>query len=132
MKLFSDTITTLENALSYSALKQRVIAQNIANADTPNYKAKSVSFKSVFQSTAGFEPEAKRTDPRHIPFAGRMQQHPGVVTIKTNYSYNHNGNGVDVDKEMADLAANQIYYNAVTDLLSGKFQTLHSVIKGGK
>jgi flagellar basal-body rod protein FlgB len=39
---------------------------------------------------------------------------------------------VDIDKEMTDLAANQIYYNAVTDRLSGKFQSLQDVIRGGK
>ena len=47
MSLFFGTIATLEAALSYSALKQKVIAQNIANADTPNYKAKDVRFQTA-------------------------------------------------------------------------------------
>ena len=42
MNLFSGTISTLENALNYSATKQKVISQNIANVDTPNYKAKEM------------------------------------------------------------------------------------------
>ena len=44
MDLFSGTISTLDKALNYSATKQKVISQNIANVDTPNYKAKDVSF----------------------------------------------------------------------------------------
>lgn len=130
MKLFSETISTLEGALNYSSLKQKVIAQNIANADTPNYKAKDVSFKSALQTAMNNPVEGKRTDDRHIPFS--QGKNTAVVTTRQNTSYNHNGNSVDVDKEMADLATNQIYYNAMTDILNGKFRTLQSVIKGGR
>ena len=42
------------------------------------------------------------------------------------------GNSVDIDKEMADLASNQIYYNALTERISGKFSSLQNVIRGGK
>ncbi len=131
MSLFSGTIATLEAALSYSALKQKVIAQNIANADTPNYKAKDVRFQTAFQNSVNTIIEAKRTDYRHLPFSNRPPA-PGIVTTKRHLSYHHNGNSVDVDKEMADLATNQIYYYSVADLLGGKFQSLHSAIRGGK
>lgn len=131
MKLFSNTITTLEQALNYSSTKQKVIAQNISNADTPNYKSKEVSFKSALQNAMDQSMQAKRTDARHFEFKG--QQTNGIkVTTNQNTSYNNNGNNVDVDKEMADLATNQIYYNALTERISGKFQTLQSVIRGGK
>lgn len=56
----------------------------------------------------------------------------GTAVKVSNTRYNHNGNGVDMDKEMADLATNQIYYNALTERINGKFNTLQSVIKGGK
>ncbi|MDQ0156821.1 flagellar basal body rod protein FlgB [Robertmurraya andreesenii] len=131
MKLFSNTITTLEQALNYSSTKQKVIAQNISNADTPNYKSKEVSFKSALQNAMDQSMQAKRTDARHFEFKG--QQTNGIaITTNQNTSYNNNGNNVDVDKEMADLATNQIYYNALTERISGKFQTLQSVIRGGK
>ncbi|WP_019152794.1 flagellar basal body rod protein FlgB [Robertmurraya massiliosenegalensis] len=131
MKLFSNTISTLENALNYSSTKQKVIAQNISNADTPNYKAKEVSFKSALDTAQQASMTAKRTDMRHFDFQGSSS---AGITITTNNgtSYNNNGNNVDIDKEMADLATNQIYYNALTERISGKFQTLQSVIKGGK
>ncbi|EIJ81505.1 flagellar basal body rod protein FlgB [Bacillus methanolicus PB1] len=131
MKLFSSTFSILENALNYSSLKQKVISQNIANVDTPNYKAKDVSFKSMFQQEFNSSFENYRTDKRHFRFEGSSTGNSPVVT-KKNLSYSQNGNSVDIDHEMADLAANQIYYNALIERLNGKFASLQSVIKGGK
>ncbi len=131
MKLFSGTISTIERALDYSSLKQKVISQNIANVDTPNYKAKDVNFKEVFQQALIGSMEANKSDVRHYDFKGRTSPLPGEVTRK-NVSYNHNGNSVDLDKEMSDLATNQIYYNAMIERMSGKFSSLQTVIRGGK
>ncbi|WP_449619374.1 flagellar basal body rod protein FlgB [Robertmurraya sp. Marseille-Q9965] len=131
MKLFSNTISTLENALNYSSTKQKVISQNISNVDTPNYKSKEVSFKSVLQNAVDSSMSARRTDTRHIDFNGHSSS--GIsITTNNSTSYNNNGNNVDLDKEMADLASNQIYYNALIERINGKFSTLQSVIKGGK
>jgi flagellar basal-body rod protein FlgB len=55
-----------------------------------------------------------------------------MIVNNNQVSYNENGNSVDIDKEMADLAANQIYYNALTERINGKFSTLQNVIRGGK
>ncbi|HAQ08029.1 MAG TPA: flagellar basal body rod protein FlgB [Bacillus bacterium] len=131
MKLFSNTVSTLENALNYSSLKQKIVSQNIANVDTPNYKAKEVSFKDAFDQALG-KFEANRTNPRHYQFNSQSGSTPGVMVRKMNLNYNENGNSVDLDKEMADMATNQIYYNALTERINGKFNSLQSVIRGGK
>ena len=60
-----------------------------------------------------------------------LRNNPGVFNY-SNFRYRHDGNGVDMDKEQADLAANQIYYNAFVDRINGKFNTLQNVIKGGR
>ncbi|MDP4169548.1 MAG: flagellar basal body rod protein FlgB [Bacillota bacterium] len=130
MNLFSN-ISTLERALDYSSLKQKVISQNIANVDTPNYKAKDVSFKDVFQNELDMTFKTNRTDSRHLDFSTGTSQSPAIVT-EQNVQYNNNGNSVDMDKEMADLATNQIYYNAMIERVNGQFSTLQSVIRGGK
>lgn len=127
MKLFSNTISTLENAINYANTKQKVISQNIANVDTPNYKAKEVTFKDTLNQTM----EAKLTNTRHIPFSASSSSSSKVVT-RTDVAYNSNGNSVDMDKEMTDLATNQIYYNALIERISGKFNSLQTVIRGGK
>lgn len=131
LKLFSNTISTLENSLNYSSTKQKVIAENIANVDTPNFKAKNVSFKSTMQIALDQTAEAKKTSTRHLDFKGITMSNIAITTDRTT-SYHNNGNNVDMDKEMSDLAANQIYYNALIDRISGKFQSLQSVIRGGK
>ncbi|MFJ7933134.1 flagellar basal body rod protein FlgB [Sporosarcina sp. NPDC096371] len=130
MNLFGGTISHLERGLDFSATKGKAISQNIANVDTPNYKAKNVSFQEIFADVKTKSLEAYRTDNRHIDFSS-----VGGSVGTFNYSnlrYRHDGNGVDMDKEQADLAANQIYYNALVDRINGKFSSLQNVIKGGR
>jgi flagellar basal-body rod protein FlgB len=130
LKLFSNTFTSLSDALNYSSLKQKVISQNIANVDTPNYKAKDVTFKTIFQNEMNPDFTTNRTDPRHIDFSSDSNT-PGIV-VRQNAEYNNNGNSVDLDQEMSDLASNQIYYDALVEQLNSKFSTLQNVIRGGK
>jgi flagellar basal-body rod protein FlgB len=130
LSLFSHTIRMLEQGLDYAALREKVIANNIANADTPNYKAKDVQFKAELVR-AVHSLEAKRTNPKHLPFSHSMNE-KFVVATKGNLVYNHNGNNVDIDREMSNLAENQIYYNALIERLNGNLATLKTVIRGGK
>nr|WP_309144677.1 flagellar basal body rod protein FlgB [Bacillus sp. EB600] len=131
LKLFSNTFTSLEQALNYSSSKQKVISQNIANADTPNYKAKDVSFKAILQNELSQNFTTNRTDNRHIDFSDNPLTQPSIVT-RPNVQYNNNGNSVDLDQEMSDLATNQIYYDALIEQENSKFATLQNVIRGGK
>lgn len=130
MNLFDGTIQTLEKSLAYSTAKNRIIADNIANVDTPNYKAKKVVFKNVLASTMDKTIQNKRTHSKHFSFRNMVDQ-SYVVRENTNTMYNHNGNNVDIDQEMAELAKNQIYYQAVVDRLNGKFSNIEKVIRGG-
>ncbi|WP_226578749.1 flagellar basal body rod protein FlgB [Halobacillus litoralis] len=129
MNLFNDTFTSLEKALNYTSAKNRAISDNIANIDTPGYQAKEVSFKSVLEEEqASFE--TKRTNARHYAF--NQTGTPSLHTFtSTNRMYNHNGNNVDVDKEMNELAQNQIQHQALVERLNGKFKGLESVLRGG-
>ncbi|AQX54042.1 flagellar basal body rod protein FlgB [Priestia flexa] len=130
MSLFSGTIQSLEQGLNYSTLKQQTISQNIANVDTPNYKAKDVSRKNQFQSELQYSLKAYRTNEKHIEFSKSSEQ--AAVISRTSHTYQENGNGVDLDKEMTTMAENQIYYEALIDRLNGKFNSLQTVIRGGK
>ncbi|TFB23217.1 flagellar basal body rod protein FlgB [Filobacillus milosensis] len=128
MKLFSETINNLERGLSYSSLKNKTIAQNIANVDTPNYKAKDVNFKQQLSNEQS-RLEAKRTNVKHLPFSN--QRNNIEVSTRQNVTYNHNGNSVDIDKEMTELAQNQLYYEALVERINGKFNSLKEVLRGG-
>ncbi|MCA0969147.1 flagellar basal body rod protein FlgB [Halobacillus litoralis] len=130
MNLFGQTIHTLENAMNHSAAKNRTIANNIANVDTPGYKAKDVVFKDVLSSELSSIP-TKRTHSRHIDFQNREGSSSFQTITRQNTTYNHNGNNVDIDKEMNELAQNQIQYQALTSRISSKFSGLESVLRGG-
>ncbi|UZD75716.1 flagellar basal body rod protein FlgB [Bacillus siamensis] len=129
MDLFSGTIQNLENALGRADIKQKVLTNNIANIDTTNYKAKKVSFRNLLdQETSNLE--AVKTDYRHVDFTDSGDDYSVVSSGDT--SYQQNGNNVDIDKEMTDLAENQINYQALVERMSGKFNSLKTVLTGGK
>lgn len=130
MDIFGGTIHRLERSLDFASAKNQTISSNISNIDTPNYKAKDISFKDILTDASSQTIETNRTHSKHIPLDQNTQSSPEIIT-KNNTSYNHNGNNVDVDKEMADLAKNQIYYQALVDRINGKFGSLQSVIRGG-
>lgn len=117
-------ISGLEQALNRSSLTQRVIAQNIANVDTPNYKAQSVRFSQSLSDAL----QARRTDPRQFQFtnAGNAGQ---IVTDDTAAMQN-NGNTVDIDKQMVQMAKNQLNYQAYADAISRKFSEYTTVLGG--
>jgi flagellar basal-body rod protein FlgB len=115
------TITLLEQALDLRAERHTRIASNIANAETPRYQATANS------------PAVTRTHPRHLP--ARMQD---GVAVSPNLVYRKSAgagndlNSVDVDTEMAQLAQNNLLYNATAQLLSKKFSSIRLAIDGGK
>lgn len=135
MDLFgSSTIRSLEIGLNGAQIRQNAISQNVANVDTPNYKAKQVQFKHVLDGEKNKQAmKANRTHENHFEFkyASTSYLEP-IVTENRNTQYNHNGNNVDIDHEMSELAKNQIYYNALVDRLNGSFQSLETVIRGGR
>lgn len=129
MEIYGGTINLLEKGLDYSSAKGKAISQNIANVDTPNYKTKNANFKEVFSSEKTKGLEAYKTDSKHIDFTHSASSKVFDVSA---LRYRQDRNGVDMDKEQADLAANQIYNSALIERLNGKFNSLQSVIKGGR
>ncbi|AWE06669.1 flagellar basal body rod protein FlgB [Lysinibacillus sp. 2017] len=130
MDLFGGTIRRLENGLSFATLKNKTIAQNIANVDTPNYKTKEVSFKDVLNDAKSATISANRTDARHYDF--NIEIGSNGVYSNENFRSRPNGNAVNMDTEQAKLAENTIYYNALIERMNGKFSTLNAVVKGGR
>ncbi|WP_100408165.1 flagellar basal body rod protein FlgB [Bacillus solitudinis] len=130
MNLFSSSsFRVLEKGLDGSQLRQKAISQNIANVDTPNYKAKAVSFKETLDDVMNQKSlKAYRTNQQHLEF-NTMNKEP-KIQISQNTMYNHNLNNVDIDQEMASLAKNQIYYNALIERINGRFSSMKNVIGG--
>lgn len=133
MNIFPKSIESMEQALSAATLKQRVHSANIANVDTANYKSKKVDFQAALDTAISKQSlSSYKTDSRHVSFSNESLL--GTTRVVTNNStqYNHDGNNVDMDVEMAELAKNQLWYNAVTERVNGKLNSLSSVINGGR
>jgi|SRR5690625_3894816 len=130
MSIFDGTIHHLETSLDYAMTKNNTIANNIANVDTPNYRSKDVVFKDVLNDAMTQNNDSNRTHSAHIPFENESHQ-PYQTVEKRGTIYNHNRNNVDIDKEMSNLAKNQLYYQSLVDRINGKFNDLKTVIGGG-
>ncbi|MER3472487.1 MAG: flagellar basal body rod protein FlgB [Armatimonadota bacterium] len=126
-KLFGGPYPLLKQALLACALRQEVLAHNIANVNTPGYRRKDVSFEQ-FLRAAQVAP-LQTTDPRHYalpPFRSAESQ-----TEIEDAPMRPDGNTVDIDYEMAQLAENQIRFQALSQLITGRYQSLKLVITGG-
>ncbi len=133
MNIFPNSFQSLEQAMSAASMKQRVHTANIANVDTPNYKSKQVNFQSLLDTAINQSSTSSiKTAPQHIAFSTETGNSSSGVTIKENNStkITPNGNNVDMDEEMAELAKNQLWFNAMTERVNGKFTALRTVIEG--
>jgi len=120
----------LGKMLDRAALAQRVIASNVANVSTPGYERLGVSFDEVLQRAVRADRENfKRTSPKHLPDPNWVKNiRPKVVKVEDGY---WNGvNNVDIEREMVDLAKNQLDFNIAAKLLNQKFSQLRTAIRG--
>ncbi len=136
MNLLNDAgFRRLEGAISAANLRQQVITNNIANADTPYFKRSEVSFENVLQSQmddGGSSFSGITTNPRHFQIGsapGSVPQ-PTIVTDKGTVM-NNNLNNVDIDVEMSDLAENQLRYNTYIEQINHQIKMMRTAIQGG-
>ncbi|MDI3517169.1 MAG: flagellar basal-body rod protein FlgB [Thermotogota bacterium] len=118
----------LKIALDVSALRAEVIANNIANVETPNYKRKYVVFESALQEAMEDRHiQLKRTNPKHL--TGTFRISPQVMTDWST-SMRNDGNNVDIDREMTELASNTLRYQVLTSLTSRLVERYNVVLRG--
>jgi flagellar basal-body rod protein FlgB len=133
--LFSETISFLERSLNLRSKRHRVLSANIANIDTPNYKAFDLVLEDeISRTTKGSaNVQLERTHGGHLPVKNMPQDR---VTLKQTdapeFSLRGDGNTVDLDKSMGDLAENTLLFKTAAQIISKKFQGLKDVIRGGK
>lgn len=129
----NSSFNALEKQLAASALRQRVIANNIANANTPGFKKSEVSFNDQLRAALDTRRiHLKANSPRHISTSRPLHSITPLVKTTEDTMMTFGLNNVDTEQEMVNLAANTILYNAASRMLGGKFTTLGHVIRGGK
>lgn len=122
----------LEQALSAASFRHKVISNNIANVNTPGFKKSEVTFEQQLeQALGGNNLKIAKTHDRHFGFQATTGVKPAAQTL-SNYSLRTDGNNVDIDIEMAELAKNSIYYDAIAQQLSRYFSSIKSAINEGR
>lgn len=124
-----------EDSLILRSRRSEIIASNIANADTPGYKAKDIDFKSAMSNALGTRSEFKRdslkmatTNSKHIQMS--QNTFSADIMYRNPYQPSLDGNTVDAGVEKTEFSKNAIHYNASLRFLTGKFQSLTKAIKG--
>ncbi len=129
-KIFSGLkIPVFAKLLDASATRQRTIAQNIANVETPGYNARDVDFSKLMENLESDSSiKLRQSSDRHLALSGSGQQVP--IKVERSKELVGGVNNVDVDVEMVKSAENQLYYMANSKIVAGKFKALHTAIKG--
>lgn len=120
-------IDVLDRAADAAYTRNDILANNIANVSTPNYKRKDVSFETILQ--AELNGAAGSLNKKMAELDANLHELDSFVyTDHTSLSYRLDGNNVDIDQEEAYLAENQIRYNALVDLMEQEFSRYKTVL----
>ena len=123
-----------QKALALRAYRQEVLASNIANADTPHYKARDIDFKASLQGamggkgSVGGQLDLVRTAPRHLQ-PGNGAAAGARLLYRAESQSSVDGNTVDMDVERAAFAENAIQYEASITFINGMLRTLQSAMQ---
>ena len=130
---FGKEMELLHRAMDASLYRRAVISDNVANADTPNFKRSVVNFESELKRALDSESrtgmEAAMTDSKHISF-NQVQDWRDVTPRKVlDYltKSDNNGNNVDAEEEMMLAMQNQLQYNLLTTSISNQFYQISKV-----
>lgn len=121
----------MHDALNLRAYRQQVLASNIANADTPNYKARDIDFAKELQRAQGAQVgnlNMTTTSSRHLQLSAGMLNAQALYRATVQPSID--GNTVDMDVERAQFTDNAIHYQFTLDRLSSKFKTMLEAVRG--
>jgi len=131
--LNSVSFQRMQGGMEAATKRQSVLANNVANVDTPNFKRSDVSFESFLQQQEkGLKPQlnAKVTDTRHFQFGNIGVVPNAVITTDETSSMNNNDNNVDIDREMSLSAENQLRYNSYIQQINSQISMMRTVAEG--
>ena len=120
-------INVLDKAADASWIRETLLTNNLANADTPGYKRQDIDFQAVLKKELG--------NYKYMNLDQKMRNvnlsnlNPEIYTDHAGYSYRLDKNNVDIDTEQVELASEQIKYQALATSITSEFQRLQSVLK---
>lgn len=125
-----------ETSLALRAQRQQVLASNIANADTPNYKARDIDFvgalnEALKRGSATPPPPLTKTSPTHLAGVNTKATISGAELLyRTHGQGNVDGNTVDMDAERNQFTDNAVRYEAELTMLSAQIKNLLAAVQG--
>lgn len=122
------TMQLLKSGLDASALRGKVIANNMSNINTEDFKRSYVSFEENLKSEID-KFSLKKTNDKHLN--GTLSDSLADIKVDNSTSMRTDGNNVDLDLEKVDQAANSLMYNALITQANSKLNMTKSVISGG-
>lgn len=127
MKLFGTVTEGLGAALDLYQARHTVLAENIANSETPGYRARDIEFADQLAAALTAPQETGQpTEPANMKMPMRVEP-----SIDRNATIKPDGNSVALDTQVGRLAENAFKIQALTQILSGRYQGLKRVIEGG-
>ncbi len=118
----------MHRALNGAWLRHELLSNNIANSETPGYKARELDFQSYLNKAKMPNLKLVTTNLLHV----QPENIPSFAINIDKTSVTPDGNSVDVDKEMADISANALYYSAISRQLTEQFSLLRKAITEGR
>jgi flagellar basal-body rod protein FlgB len=129
-KLFSsNTVDLLKRSLDAYSLRQRVIAENIANAETPGFKARQVEFETLLREAGEVSMRMRNSGPAHQS-KSEAQSVQALVHDKSDRAMDNGINNVSIDMEMAALAETNLNHKLSTRALTLRYQLLRNSVRG--
>ncbi len=125
-------VDKLSYGMDTTSVKNNVIAENIANVDTPTYKASKLEFDEVMQDFLGTGKKLPlvQTNEKHFATGGFKGIPADYVRFQNNPSLRNDGNDVNLDYEMSEMASNSVLYQELTQITAGTFTKLKTAIQG--
>jgi len=119
-----------EQALELRALRSQILSSNIANADTPNFKARDIDFASELRRVGGSTLALRKTNALHQSVSTGNAL-GAQIKFRVSTQPTLDGNTVETDVEQAKFAENTVRYRASLTFLSGQIKGLRYAIRGG-
>lgn len=132
---FGRTVDLLQRDLAVSTLRRQVIANNIANAETPNFKRSEVNFEAQLGRALATEKLDDSvgvvTHENHIPFQRTVDYRTVGPKVVLDYltTAKNNGNNVDVERELMNATENQMMYELMSSAVSHEFRQISLVLR---
>lgn len=131
--LFPDHLELTAKVMDFQLQRQNIVSANLANLNTPGYKARRLEFEKDLQSALGLSEAGAvaRTHPRHLPVPFSADNAEASVTRDLTPRVVEGVDNVDLDAEMAAMSKNNLLYSTLSTVIQKNFTGLKQIIQDG-